>query len=133
MNDGLGAAHCALCDPGTFASSTTTCSLVPPGQYASGYGTTYPAPNCGPGTFQALPGQTGCSPCPAGRYQPSGMQPSPACLDCGRGYFSGVGSANCTACPSGTYNNETSGSACQLCAEGTTTDGEGGAVRCVAW
>jgi hypothetical protein len=111
------------CNNGTYASSATTCSPCPAGDYCPSTGTTpstnFTNPNnvtsppyVGPGSGNPSP-----TPCPGGYYQNATGQTSCLGTPCGTytpslSVGATVGATSPSACPSGTFNPFIDQSAC---------------------
>ncbi|KAG9004415.1 Dihydroxyacetone synthase [Tulasnella sp. JGI-2019a] len=120
------------------ASTSTSCSTTPAGNYDSGTGNTQPNP-CPLGYTTPSTGSTNankCTMCSAGTKAVTDNTGSVTCSACPQGSWSSAGQTTCTACPSGSTSpaSATSSSQCTACAPGNkaVTDGSTGAVSCSA-
>ena len=126
----------AICGPGTYAPTVSTCVPCNPGSYAPLVAMTT-CLQCGQGTYASAAHSSVCTQCAAGSVQPatgattcvacaSGYaQPNPGRTDClpvapsePCGFGSYTSGYTCVACPYGTYTNTTGAvgeSACLAC------------------
>ena len=114
----IGPVQALDCDPGQYCLVqvfTCECTFCRGGSYCEG------------GTCSFIGGAS-ATPCPAGRYNPSvGSTSSDACLPCGAGEGSSVGSSVCTPCTPGTFSQ--GGEDCSQCPAGQYSD-DAGAASC---
>lgn len=149
------AAQCLACAPGSFAAgnASTSCSLCPPGTFAADNASTSCRPceagwfaarsgsaTCSPcangSVFQPLPGQAGCSRCPPGYVNRSGIssaasntQLEQVCVACPIGkYSASIAAAECVVCPRDSWNGATGAAACTPCGNGRSTLGANGST-----
>eukprot|EP01006_Ploeotia_vitrea_P047753 TRINITY_DN67158_c5_g1_i1.p1 TRINITY_DN67158_c5_g1~~TRINITY_DN67158_c5_g1_i1.p1 ORF type:complete len:1592 (+),score=103.74 TRINITY_DN67158_c5_g1_i1:30-4805(+) len=113
FSDREGAPTCTLCSPGwvnpAVGSPHNICRKCPPGYSTSG-----------------MSGQAECHECQQGTYSEDWA--SPACTDCGGGYFGEWDGQTrpCCICPAGSdTRGSTRATECTLCAPGTYAENEG--------
>jgi methionine-rich copper-binding protein CopC len=110
----IGSVNCTDCAGGKFAENAAkaTCDVCPVGRYS-------------------LPGQSECTGCETGEYQPDSEQQQ--CLKCPAGSVSTASaSSGCTPCDSGRYANASGLSICEPCAAGkiSVKNGTVGPTEC---
>jgi hypothetical protein len=137
INSTLVDPFCAICPAGNYSDifNTKSCPACKAGSYNPGGRPVSSCALCAAGYYSG-PGQSACTPCPAGTCNPSSG--SPSCALCAAGSYSGSGQSECslclpgtwastespacTDCPAGTYNpstGSTSSLSCFTCQEGS--------------
>lgn len=125
--DATGQYECQDCDPGKFSSrvgaqTAFVCAECEPGQFDNDRNPATPCLACFPGHHQELSGQTNCSECNIGTYQPErGATAATSCTECEAGQFDGDfdPSSACLDCVPMTYSGETGQTTCTCCNAGT--------------
>jgi hypothetical protein len=85
---------------------------------------------CALGKYQPSTGRSSCIDCEAGKYVAStGSIAETACTSCDAGRFKDVGSNSCTLCAAGQYQTSTGSTECISCSPGRYYDSEG-AISC---
>lgn len=116
------ATQARTCGPGTYRSTPTTCAPCPAG------------------TYQWLPNQRSCTPCPKNTHAAyEGTVDRALCLPCASNAFAPAASASCKSCPGNKIRKSDSnacrpcrGSECRACPRGTerTPTGECEHIAC---
>eukprot|EP00201_Polytomella_parva_P009284 CAMPEP_0175067188 /NCGR_PEP_ID=MMETSP0052_2-20121109/16948_1 /TAXON_ID=51329 ORGANISM="Polytomella parva, Strain SAG 63-3" /NCGR_SAMPLE_ID=MMETSP0052_2 /ASSEMBLY_ACC=CAM_ASM_000194 /LENGTH=536 /DNA_ID=CAMNT_0016334019 /DNA_START=580 /DNA_END=2187 /DNA_ORIENTATION=+ len=125
------------CRTGTYAlQGQSYCQLCPEGSYQSNFASDR-CVGCPVGTAQSLQGAFKCTTCTAGTFSiGAGAQPTAvgaatvpgqtACTPCGLGYYQpSSGTDTCIACAAGTYADVTGLAKCKLCQAGREQPGTG--------
>jgi hypothetical protein len=95
-----GVASCVAtkCDAGTFRTTAMSdCAPSAAGRAVGSAGATSDGPQCAPGSYSDLPGNTVCQRCPPGTFQANS------------------GGLSCDPCPANTFQNVSGSSVCALC------------------
>jgi hypothetical protein len=86
---------------------------------------------CVPGKYQPNTGRDACIDCETGKYvAANGSIAETVCTSCDAGRCKGVGIQSCTLCAPGQYQTSTGSTECIDCPPGTYYDSEG-AISCV--
>jgi len=122
---------CRACAAGKIQSSNggTSCNSCPAGKKSNGEPRTQ-CSSCEPGSYTSGAGSGDeCIPCPAGKYTDVGAWGQTACTSCGKGKYQpdtgAKGAALCLDCPVGKYTASTTASSCSTCPSGKSTNGLG--------
>jgi hypothetical protein len=117
--------HCDECIAGEYmpSNSTSSCFQCERGKWSVDEGRIISCNLCGNGTYVSVTGQTGCDPCPIGRYNP--VEGQDQCTACSPGtYLNATGETGCLKCGYGSYQNRVGQSECDPCPLGKYVAGE---------
>ena len=132
---GLGMAEevCTLCEAGKYQGNDTigadSCTQCEKGKFQSQPGQTN-CSVCGPGTYQPFTGvvfEWWCGGCPAGTFSTAiGAVSAATCQPCSAGRYTDVdGNTSCSLCPIGKYAPVAGANQCYSCMSGTYSNSTG--------
>ncbi len=126
-----GADRCVQCGAGSYGLGGSPCVNCLAGQFSNAVGAASNlCQQCPPGTFSAVEGSSGCTPCPLGSISlTAGSTSNSTCQPCPAGTFAASGSI-CAPCPAGFISN-TSALSCEPCAPGQIAVNRTACIDCM--